>query len=46
MKNTDVIDINEEKKPEYAEDAFKGMIPEFSFSVNGTQAIVRVKAIV
>lgn len=34
MKNkNEIMNIIEEKKPEYAEDAFKGVIPEFSFSV-------------
>ncbi len=47
MKNkNEIMNIIEEKKPEYAEDTFKGVIPDFSFSVNGTQVVIRVKTIV
>ena len=46
MNNNEAINIIDEQKPEYAEAAFKAVVPEFSFSVNGTQVVVRVKAIV
>lgn len=46
MKNKNVKILNEEQKTEYAKDAFRSVIPDFSFSVSGTQVVLRVMSIV
>ena len=38
--------LTEVETKEFAESAFTAMVPGFSFSVNGTQVVIRIAAIV
>ena len=46
LKNKETKNIIEETNQGFIEDAFKSVIPDFSFSVNGTQVVIRVKPVV
>ena len=46
MKSKGVISMIEETTPDFTEKTFKDAVPEYSFSGNGTQIVVRVKPIV
>ena len=46
MKNKETLNTIEETNSGFIESAFKSVIPDFSFSVNGTQVVIRVKPVV
>ena len=46
LKTKGAINMIEETTPDFTEKTFEDAVPEYSFSVNGTQIVVRVKPIV